>query len=235
MDTLLPKTRHRMAVAIGVVATAWLAAGFFGLSMSKVAASADPNVTAATPAAVDPQAASAALAAAAPGAPVIAPVPGARVNEVFGAKGSHWKVAHSGIDFEVKNGTPIQAVVDGRIASVSLHRAYGKVVRLVRADKVEIWFCHLSKVDVVPGQQVTQGQVLGLSGQTGNVTGPHLHVEVRIKRLPTDPGVFFFATPGVPGPILGWVKPYWEKPIEGYSEFKEVKDELKYVPHAPIH
>lgn len=234
MDTLLPKPSHRMAVAIGIVATGWLAAGFFGLSMSKVAASADPNLTTSTQAAVDPQTASAVLAAALPGAPVISPVPGARVNEVFGAKGDHWKVAHSGIDFEVKNGTPIQAVVSGRIASVSLHRAYGKVVRLVRADKVEIWFCHLSSVAVVPGQQVTQGQVLGLSGETGNVTGPHLHMEVRINRLPTDPGVFFFTTPGVPGVVPGWVKPYWEKPIEGYSEFKEVEDELKYVPHAPI-
>ena len=188
-----------------------------------VAAAADAN-------ALDP-ANPLATALAAPEVPVIPPVPGARVNEVFGAKGGHWIVAHSGIDFEVNNGTPIQAVVTGRIASVSTHPAYGKLVRLVRSDNVEIWFCHLSAVNVVPGQLVRQGDVLGLTGETGNATGPHLHVEVRTHRLPTDPGTFFFTTPGVAGVSPAWAKPYWEKPIEGYSR---VNKKHEYVPGPPV-
>jgi len=223
-NRLLPKTSHRVAVATGVVATALLAVGFTGLSVSMVAAAADADALDSanplTQAVVSPE------------VPVIPPVPGARVNEVFGAKGGHWIVAHSGIDFEVNNGTPIQAVVTGRIASVSTHPAYGKLVRLVRPDKVEVWFCHLSVVAVVPGQQVRQGEVLGLTGETGNATGPHLHIEVRTHRLPTDPGTFFFTTPGVPGVSPAWAKPYWEKPIEGYSM---VNKKHEYVPGPPVH
>ena len=193
VNRLLPKTSHRVAVATGLVATSLLAVGFTGLSVSMVAAAANSD-------ALDP-AGPLTQSLAAPEVPVIVPVPGARVNEVFGAKGGHWIVAHSGIDFEVNNGTPIQAVVTGRIASVSTHPAYGKLVRLVRADNVEVWFCHLSVVAVAPGQQVKQG-------------------------------AFFFTTPGVAAAPPAWVKPYWEKPIEGYTK---VNDKHEYVPGPPVH
>lgn len=224
VNRFLPKTSHRVAVAAGLVATSLLAVGFTGLSVSMVAAAANSDVLDA--------AGPLAQSLAAPEAPVIVPVPGARVNEVFGAKGGHWIVAHSGIDFEVNTGTPIQAVVTGRIASVSTHPAYGKLVRLVRADHVEVWFCHLSVVAVAPGQQVKQGEVIGLTGDTGNATGPHLHIEVRTHRLPTDPSAFFFTTPGVAATPPAWVKPYWEKPIEGYTK---VNDKHEYVPGPPVH
>lgn len=220
---LLPRTSHRVAVAVGVVATGMAAVTLTGMSVSMVAAAANRNGT-------DPADAMVIDAPAQP--PVILPFPGAQTGELFGTKGPYWKVAHSGLDFAAAKGTPIQAVVSGRIASVSKHPAYGKLVRLVRADRVEIWFCHLSAVAVTPGQQVTQGQLLGLSGDTGNVSGPHLHVEVRTHRLPTDPSAFFFATPGVPAPLAPWVKPYWEKPIDGYSK---VNKEHEYVPGPPVH
>lgn len=220
-----PATGPRLALIGAAAATGALAAGMLGVTVTNVAASANGTADLST----------VAVSAVEPGPPVIEPVAGAPVNEVFGAKGNYWKVAHSGLDFKVSKGAPIRAVVEGDIASVSMHRAYGKVVRLVRADKVEIWFCHLSQVAVVPGQHVKQGDLLGLSGSTGNVSGPHLHVEVRVNRLPTDPSTFLFTTPGVPGHPPTWAKPYWENPIAGYSVFKVAKGELKYVPGPPVH
>ena len=148
-NRLLPKTSHRVAVAAGVVATALLAVGFTGLSVSMVAAAADADALDSanplTQTVVSPE------------VPVIPPVPGARVNEVFGAKGRPLDRCAFGYRFRGQQRDPIQAVVTGRIASVSTHPAYGKLVRLVRPDKVEVWFCHLSVVAVVPGQQVRQG------------------------------------------------------------------------------
>lgn len=214
----------RLFLIVGAAAAGALAAGLLGVSVTNVAASANGRT--------DLTAEQFEALPTAP--PVIAPIAGAAVNERFGAKGPYWKVAHSGLDFAVNDGAPIQAVVDGHIASVSNHRAYGKVVRLVRADKVEVWFCHLSSVLVVPGQQVKQGDVVGLSGSTGNVSGPHLHVEVRVNKLPTDPAVFFFGTPGVASAPTRWAKAYWEDPIDGYSTFRAVKGELKYWPAPPI-
>lgn len=225
VDRSRPPRGPRIALIVAAAATGALAAVLLGVSVTNVAASANGRADLST----------GDLTAAISPAPVIPPVAGVPVNEQFGAKGPYWKVAHSGLDFEVANGVPVQAVVEGHVASVSVHRAYGKVVRLVRADKVEIWFCHLSSVAVTPGQHVKQGSLLGLSGATGNVSGPHLHVEVRVNKLPTDPAAFFFATPGVPGTSPAWAKPYWENPIAGYSAFKSVKGKLKYWPHAPIH
>lgn len=223
-----PATGPRLALIAGAAATGALAAVLLGVSVSNVAATADGPADLSTG---DLTESVAAPQTAGP----IAPIAGAAGQAQFGAKGPYWKVAHSGLDFEVANGVPVQAVVDGHIASVSMHRAYGKVVRLVRADKVEIWLCHLSAVAVTPGQHVRAGDVVGLSGSTGNVSGPHLHVEVRVNKLPTDPATFFFATPGVPGASPAWAKPYWESPIPGYSTFKSINGKLKYWPRAPIH
>lgn len=214
----------RLFLIVGAASAGALAAGLLGVTVTNVAASANGQGGLSTMQ----------FEATPPSMPVIAPIAGAAVNEQFGAKGPYWKIAHSGLDFAVADGVPIQAVVDGRIASVSNHRAYGKVVRLVRADNVEVWFGHLSSVLVIPGQQVKQGDVVGLSGSTGNVSGPHLHVEVRVNKLPTDPAAFFFDTPGVPSASPRWAKAYWEDPIDGYSTFKAVKGELKYWPAQPI-
>ena|GEM_PF-2563066 len=228
---MTPVNRPRVGIAprlfliVGAATTGALAAGLLGVTVTNVAASANGRGDLST---MQFEPTTSALP------PVIAPIAGATVNEQFGAKGPYWKVAHSGLDFAVSDGVPIQAVVDGHIASVSRHRAYGKVVRLVRADKVEVWFGHLSSVLVTPGQQVRQGDVVGLSGSTGNVSGPHLHVEVRVNQLPTDPAAFFFNTPGVPSASPRWAKAYWEDPIDGYSAFKAVKGELKYWPAPAI-
>lgn len=147
--------------------------------------------------------------------PVISPIENGKVTGFFGTTGPHWAVAHSGFDISAATGTTARAVVGGKIRSISLHPAYGIVVQLVRKDGVEIWYCHLSKPLVFAGQEVAQGTPIALTGATGNVTGPHLHIEVRVDHVPTDPMGFFVSTPGKPDSAPAWAQAYREVLPEG--------------------
>jgi hypothetical protein len=93
----------------------------------------------------------------------------------FGLRG------HNGVDFSCVVGTPVKAVADGVVAWVDDDPAgYGLYIRVWhKALGVHSFYAHLSKQQVKKGDTVTQGQVLGLSGNTGNSTGPHLHYELR--------------------------------------------------------
>jgi len=146
---------------------------------------------------------------------VVTPIPGAKVVEWFGTHGPSWKVAHSGLDFQADTGTKAYAVVAGTIRSIFVHPAYGNVIELRREDGTEIWYCHLSRPLVLAGQHVDQGQLIARTGATGNTTGPHLHLEVRVKHVPTDPVSFLVGTPGKPGRIPAWAKAYKEEPPAG--------------------
>jgi murein DD-endopeptidase MepM/ murein hydrolase activator NlpD len=86
--------------------------------------------------------------------------------------------AHHGVDYGVPVGTAVQAVGDGRVISAGWKGQGGNEVRLRHTKGFETYYLHLSKVLVKPGQQVRQGEVIALSGQTGLATGPHLDFRV---------------------------------------------------------
>ncbi|MFN8155866.1 MAG: M23 family metallopeptidase [Candidatus Nanopelagicales bacterium] len=122
----------------------------------------------------------------------------------FGERGEHWHLRHTGLDFKAPWGTPVYAVTAGRVVKTAWHPAYGRMVILRVAPGVTVWYCHLSSVLVKPGD-VVAGQMLGRVGRTGNATGPHLHLEVRVHDRPTDPAVYLFGTrPGKPGAVPRW-------------------------------
>ncbi|MFF1548251.1 M23 family metallopeptidase [Streptomyces sp. NPDC058291] len=98
----------------------------------------------------------------------------------FAAKGSHWAHRHTGQDFAVDSGTPVYAVGSGVVRITTCGDGFGNQVLVRHGDGYFTQYAHLSRIDVRPGQQVTAGQRIGLSGASGNVTGPHLHFEVRI-------------------------------------------------------
>jgi murein DD-endopeptidase MepM/ murein hydrolase activator NlpD len=80
-------------------------------------------------------------------------------------------------------GTQLFSIVDGTVANVMTDKSYGNVLVIgyvVNGVKYEDWYCHLSRVTVTKGQAVKAGQPVALSGNTGNSTGPHLHLETRI-------------------------------------------------------
>ncbi|MGW4690801.1 M23 family metallopeptidase [Kitasatospora cineracea] len=109
----------------------------------------------------------------------VAPAPGS-VTTGYKVAGSNWSSGyHTGIDFPVSTGTSLKAVANGTVVSAGNGGAYGNQVVIKLADGKYAQYAHLSSISVSAGQSVTAGQQIGLSGATGNVTGPHLHFEIR--------------------------------------------------------
>lgn len=108
------------------------------------------------------------------------PVAGATVGTAYHVSGSMWSSGyHTGVDFVVPTGTSLKAVGAGTVVSAGWGGAYGNQVVIKLADGYYAQYAHLSQLSVSAGQTVTEGQQVGLSGATGNVTGPHLHFEIR--------------------------------------------------------
>ncbi|MER6136949.1 LysM peptidoglycan-binding domain-containing M23 family metallopeptidase [Streptomyces sp. NPDC001815] len=108
------------------------------------------------------------------------PVAGATVGTPYKMSGSMWSSGyHTGVDFVVPTGTSLKAVGAGTVVSAGWGGAYGNQVVLRLDDGRYAQYAHLSSLSVSAGQTVTGGQQVGLSGATGNVTGPHLHFEIR--------------------------------------------------------
>ncbi len=88
---------------------------------------------------------------------------------------------HEGIDFRAATGTRVYASKAGRVIAAGRRGGYGKIVGIEHDDNFTTWYGHLSRIRVKKGQTVSKGQVIGLSGNTGISTGPHLHFEIRYK------------------------------------------------------
>lgn len=98
----------------------------------------------------------------------------------FAASGTRWAHRHTGQDFAVNTGTPVYAVGPGTVRATTCGDGFGNQVVVRHPDGYFTQYAHLSRIDVRAGERVAAGERLGLSGATGNVTGPHLHFEVRI-------------------------------------------------------
>jgi murein DD-endopeptidase MepM/ murein hydrolase activator NlpD len=96
----------------------------------------------------------------------------------FGDYSPLWSHFHTGLDFAAPTGTPIMAVAGGTITEVGYSGAYGNRTIETLADGTELWYCHQNEFGTSVGATVRPGQVIGYIGSTGNVTGPHLHLEV---------------------------------------------------------
>jgi murein DD-endopeptidase MepM/ murein hydrolase activator NlpD len=108
------------------------------------------------------------------------PVTGATIGTGYRVAGSMWSSGyHTGVDFVVPTGTSLKAVAAGTVVSAGWGGAYGNQVVIKLNDGYYAQYAHLSQLSVSAGQTVTEGQQIGLSGATGNVTGPHLHFEIR--------------------------------------------------------
>lgn len=101
---------------------------------------------------------------------------------------------HKGIDFAAEIGTPVQSTAAGTVISVTnSHGGYGKKIEIEHTEGYVTRYAHLSEIKVKEGELVTLGQVIGLSGNTGFSTAPHLHYEVIKDGQPQDPLNFFTA------------------------------------------
>ncbi|MFF9155827.1 M23 family metallopeptidase [Streptomyces sp. NPDC014846] len=110
----------------------------------------------------------------------VAPIVHSYVSTAYKASSSLWSSgSHTGIDFHAASGTSVHAVGSGTVVSTGWGGAYGNQIVIRMADGTYTQYGHLSSIGVTVGQKVVPGQQIGLSGATGNVTGPHLHFEAR--------------------------------------------------------
>ena len=113
----------------------------------------------------------------------VMPITGSYVSTGYQAGSSLWSSgSHTGVDFHAATGTSVQAVGAGTVVEAGWGGAYGNQVVIRMHDGTYTQYGHLSSIGVSVGQTVTPGQQIGLSGATGNVTGPHLHFEARTSQ-----------------------------------------------------
>jgi murein DD-endopeptidase MepM/ murein hydrolase activator NlpD len=114
---------------------------------------------------------------------------------------------HAGVDLSAPIGAPVRVTADGIVTSAGYSGAYGKLIVVDHGSGLSTYYAHLSRIDVIPGQEVRMGQVIGGAGATGRVTSPHLHYEVRIGGSPVNPYPYLArssVTPGVSSRNFGF-------------------------------
>ncbi|MEO3752933.1 M23 family metallopeptidase [Streptomyces sp. B6B3] len=115
----------------------------------------------------------------------VSPISGDYVlSAPFGNSGDNWTSTHSGQDFAVPTGTPVDSVHGGTVVKAGGNGAgdgpaYGNAVVIDHGDGTYSQYAHLSDLEVSVGENVSTGEQIALSGDTGNSTGPHLHFEIR--------------------------------------------------------
>lgn len=131
-----------------------------------------------------------------PTGPIVRPVDRYVLTARFGECSSRWANCHTGLDFAAGTGTPIRAIMGGTVVWAGWGGSYGTLTKIQHPNGMQSWYAHQLSQEVNVGDRVTAGQVIGRIGATGNVTGPHLHLEVRLSGTPLDPDRWLSA-PGV--------------------------------------
>ena len=94
---------------------------------------------------------------------------------------------HRGVDIAVSLGTPVYAGIKGIVTFAGKRGNYGNLVEIEGSDGIKVRYAHLSKIDVIAGQRVSDGEKVAETGNTGMSTGPHLHYEIIVDENPVNP------------------------------------------------
>ena len=122
------------------------------------------------------------------------PVRGA-VNSEFGRRPSPWEEGtefHPGLDIGAYPGTPVHAPAPSTVVFAGRQPDFGLTVILEHGHDIRSLYGHLSKILVSAGETVGRGQVIGLTGNTGKSTGPHLHYQILVKGQPVNPRAYLW-------------------------------------------
>lgn len=117
------------------------------------------------------------------GIALIKPVTGT-ITSRFGRRSGG---THTGLDIANSTGTPIKAAATGTVVYSGYKGSYGNLIIIAHTDSIQTYYAHCSRLYVSAGQTVSQGEVIGAVGSTGNSTGPHLHLEVRVNGVAKNP------------------------------------------------
>ncbi|MBK5937332.1 peptidoglycan DD-metalloendopeptidase family protein [Halorhodospira halophila] len=121
------------------------------------------------------------------------PVAEHRVSATFGLQrflNGQPRNPHNGLDMAAPTGTPIEAAEAGRVVQTGDYYFNGKTVFIDHGAGLVTMYCHLDEMDVEKGQWVERGEAIGTVGETGRVTGPHLHLSVILNGNTVDPNLF---------------------------------------------
>jgi murein DD-endopeptidase MepM/ murein hydrolase activator NlpD len=95
---------------------------------------------------------------------------------------------HYGVDLSAPYGSPIRAAADGTVMIAAFSGGgFGRLVVVDHGGGVQTFYAHLSRIDVIAGQEIRRGEIVGALGNSGRTTAPHLHYEVRIGGTPVNP------------------------------------------------
>ncbi len=114
------------------------------------------------------------------------------ISSRYGASSRIRKSNHTGLDIATPAGTPIKVVATGTVTGASYEGSYGNLVKVDHGNGIETWYAHTSKMYVKVGQQVQAGETIAAVGSTGNSTGAHLHLEIRINGEHVNPQKYLY-------------------------------------------
>ena len=120
------------------------------------------------------------------GISLIRPVSGI-ITSRFGAGSSIRRSSHTGLDIATSTGTPIVAAAPGTVTFSGWKGSYGNMIVITHSNGIQTYYGHCQKLYVSAGAKVSQGQTIAAVGSTGNSTGPHLHLEVRVNGVAYNP------------------------------------------------
>lgn len=106
--------------------------------------------------------------------------------------GSRSRGLHTGLDIANSTGTPIKAAATGVVTYAGYKGSYGYMVVISHGNGVETYYAHCSRLYVNAGDSVSQGTVIAAVGSTGNSTGPHLHLEIRVNGVAKNPQNYLY-------------------------------------------
>ena len=122
---------------------------------------------------------------------LIRPISGT-ITSRFGSVSSLRVSNHTGLDIAARTGTKIKACAGGTVTFSGYKGSYGYLVVVNHGNGVETYYGHCSKLYVTAGQKVNQGDVIAAVGNTGNSTGPHLHLEIRVNGIAYNPQNYLY-------------------------------------------
>lgn len=120
------------------------------------------------------------------GISLIRPISGI-ITSRFGVRSSLRRSSHTGLDIAASRGTPISAAASGTVTFSGYKGSYGNMIVISHGNNVQTYYAHCDKLYVSAGTNVSQGQKIAAVGNTGNSTGPHLHLEVRVNGVAYNP------------------------------------------------